>query len=250
MKAYFSAPNLLKSGTQISTSGAVSTGFPASQVYDASPVLKWKPGAGNHTIVHRLADTQSTARIAGVGFQMVAGTAGTVSVAVSASQAGPWTDIVTDHELRRCVFVVVDAVDTRYIRFTFTNIPTGGAVFTHLWAGDVINTPTPSAHKTLGTGFADFYKVRGRRAIDGGIFDSRSYYLGQRTKINIHAEPAWVSSHLVPLRDRLLTTGAYFAWNAADNPDEVGYVRTYNPPAMPMQTAGGTLVIGFDFEAP
>ena len=250
MTAYFSAPNVLASGTQIATSGSIATGYPASQVYDASPVLKWKPGSGNHTITHRLADTQSTVRIAGVGFQMTAATAGTVSVAVSLSQAGPWTDIVTDHELRRCVFEVVAAVDTRYIRFTFTNLPTGGAVFSHLWAGDVIQSPTPAAHRTLGTGFADFYKVRGRRAIDGGIFDSRSYYLGQRTKITLNAEPSWVSSHLIALRDRLLTTGAYFAWDADEHSEQVGYVRTYNPPTMPMQTAGGNLAIGFDFEAP
>ena len=250
MTAYFSAPNVLASGTQISTSGAITAGYPASQVYDASPVLKWRPGAGNHTIVHRLADTQSTQKIAGIGFQMVAETAGTVTVAVSLSQAGPWTDIVADHELRRCVFVPVSAVNTRYIRFTFTNIGTGGASFTHLWAGDVIEAPKPSPHKTFGTGFADFYRVRGRRAIDGGIFDSRSYYLGQRTTLMLDATPAWVSANLIALRDRLLTTGAYFAWDADEHGEQVGYVRTYNPPEMPMQTAAGTLRIRLDLEAP
>lgn len=250
MKAFFSAPNVLASGTQISTSGAIVTGYPASQVYDSSPQLKWRPGAGNHTIVHRLADTQSTVTIGGVGFQMVAGTDGTVSVATSLSQAGPWTDVVTNHELRRCVFAVFEPVDTRYIRFTFTNIATGGATFTHLWAGDTINAPTPAPHKTLGTGFADFYKVRGRRAIDGGIFDSRSYYLGQRTRIDLQVTPTWVTDHLIALRDRLLTTGAYFAWNAVDHAEQVGYVRSHNPPVMPMQTAAGTLVVSLDLEAP
>lgn len=249
-RAYFSAPNVLAAGSQISYTGSVEPGYPASQVYDSSPVMQWRPIAGSHTIVHRLATGSNTVKVAGFGFQMLAATAGTVTVATALSQGGTWTNIATDLPLARCVFRVVAEADVRYIRFIFTNLPTGGAAFTHIWAGEVINSATPAAHKTLGSGFADFYEVRGRRAIDGGIFDSRSYYRGQRTQISLQATPGWVSQHLVALRERLMTTGAYFSWDAVDHPEQVGYVRTYDPPMMPKQTAGGRLVIGLNLEAP
>lgn len=250
MTAFFSEPNVLGSGTQISYTGSAESGYPASQVYDSSPVLQWRPIAGSHTIVHRLATGSSTVTIAGFGFQMQAGTSGTVTVATALSQGGTWTNIGENLALNKCVFRIVPEAAIRYIRFTFTNLPTGGAAFTHIWAGQVIATPTPAAHKTLGSGFADFYEIRGRRAIDGGIYDSRSYYRGQRTSLMLNVQPSWVSANLVPLRERLMTEGSYFAWNAASYPEQVGYVRSYNPPNMPKQTAGGTLVVGLDLEAP
>lgn len=250
MTAFFSKENALASGSQISYTGSVEPGYPASQVYDSSPVMQWRPIAGSHSIVHRLATGSSTVKIAGFGFQMLAATAGTVTIATALSQGGTWTNIAENLTLERCVFRAVPETDVRYIRFTFTNLPTGGATFTHIWAGEVIETRTPAPHKTLGTGFADFYEIRGRRAIDGGIFDTRSYYRGQRTQINLQETPAWVSENLVELRARLLTLGAYFAWNMESHPEQVGYVRTHNPPMMPKQTAGGTLVIGLSLEAP